>query len=57
MLDLARQLIMIAMLSILLKLNNLIINLAHHLYKFFYLFLDLLCDLDDSHFKQPYFEK
>jgi hypothetical protein len=49
---------MISMLSNLLKPDNFIINLAHHLYKLFYLFLDLLYDLlDDSHFKQPYFEK
>jgi hypothetical protein len=39
---------MIAMLSNLLKLDNFIKNLAHHLYNYL---------LDDSHFKQPYFEK
>jgi hypothetical protein len=45
---------MIAMLNILLKFDNFIINLPHHLYKSFYFFRDLLCDLlDDSHFKQP----
>jgi hypothetical protein len=38
MLDLVRELIMIIMLSNLLKLDNFIINLAHHLYKSFYLF-------------------
>jgi hypothetical protein len=49
---------MIAILNNLLKLDNFIINLAYHLYKSFYLFLDLFCNLlDDSHFKQPYFEK
>jgi hypothetical protein len=46
------------MLSNLLKPDNFIINLAHHLYKSFYLFWDLLHNLlDDSYFKQPYFEK
>jgi hypothetical protein len=49
---------MIAMLSILLKLDNLIINITDDLYMSFYLFCDLFYDLlDDSHFKQPYFEK
>jgi hypothetical protein len=49
---------MIAILSNLLRLDNFIINLTHPLYKSFYLFRDLLCDLlYDSHFKQPYFEK
>jgi hypothetical protein len=58
MLDLARKLIVVAMLSILLKLDNFIINLVHHVYKSFYLFRNLLCDLlDDFYLKQPYIEK